>query len=145
MPILGDVDFSVPALTSFGTSLTKKNSCDFKLKDFCVSDRTEGESYYVDLLKNPERFTGYDGEASAKIWRAIYNENCFTTDARGATITEFYGLSRPFKDEQCLEKRVFYKLISGLHASISTHICRQSFNATTNEWVNIFLKTDLSN
>jgi ERO1-like protein alpha len=32
---------------------------------------------HVDLTLNPERFTGYSGEASHRIWRSIYEENCF--------------------------------------------------------------------
>lgn len=31
---------------------------------------------YVNLQKNPERWTGYNG---AHIWKAIYEENCFKT------------------------------------------------------------------
>jgi ERO1-like protein beta len=38
-----------------------------------------------------------------------------------------------FEDE-CLEKRVFYRVISGMHASISTHICWEYLNQTTGEW-----------
>ncbi|KAG0226254.1 hypothetical protein BGW42_003790 [Actinomortierella wolfii] len=34
----------------------------------------------------------------------------------------------------CLEKRVYYRLISGLHSSISIHICDEWFNQTTGEW-----------
>jgi hypothetical protein len=37
-------------------------------------------------------------------------------------------------NEECLEKRVFYRVVSGMHASISTHICWQSLNQTTGEW-----------
>ncbi|KAK3819749.1 MAG: endoplasmic reticulum Oxidoreductin 1-domain-containing protein [Benniella sp.] len=37
-------------------------------------------------------------------------------------------------EESCLEKRVYYRLISGLHASISIHICDEWFNTTTGEW-----------
>jgi len=37
-------------------------------------------------------------------------------------------------EESCLEKRVYYRLISGLHASISIHICDEWFNQTTGEW-----------
>lgn len=37
-------------------------------------------------------------------------------------------------DDQCVEKRVFYRVISGMHASISTHICNNYFNQTTGEW-----------
>ncbi|KAF8931856.1 endoplasmic reticulum Oxidoreductin 1-domain-containing protein [Dissophora ornata] len=38
------------------------------------------------------------------------------------------------EEESCLEKRVYYRLISGLHASISIHICDEWFNQTTGEW-----------
>lgn len=64
---------------------------------------------YVDLLENPERHTGYEGASPHRIWRAIYEENCF----------EEAG--------QCLEKRVFYRLMSGLQSSITTHIAADFF------------------
>ena len=35
------------------------------------------EGVYVDLTDNPERFTGYAGQSSARVWKAIYEENCF--------------------------------------------------------------------
>jgi hypothetical protein len=35
------------------------------------------DGQYVDLLKNPERFTGYAGDSAHNVWRAIYEENCF--------------------------------------------------------------------
>ena len=38
-----------------------------------------------------------------------------------------------FEDE-CLEKRVFYRVISGMHASISTHLCYDYLNQTTGTW-----------
>ena len=37
-------------------------------------------------------------------------------------------------DDECLEKRVFYRIISGMHASISTHLCWDHLNQTTGEW-----------
>jgi ERO1-like protein beta len=39
------------------------------------------------------------------------------------------------QDNTCMEKRVFHRLLSGLHASISTHICNQYLNRTSGEWV----------
>lgn len=63
---------------------------------------------YVDLVANPERFTGYSGEPARMIWNSIRDENCFGGE-----------------NDLCLEKRVFYRLISGLQASISTHIARE--------------------
>lgn len=37
-------------------------------------------------------------------------------------------------DDTCLEKRVFHRVISGMHASISTHLCWDYLNQTTGEW-----------
>ncbi|KAI1119160.1 endoplasmic oxidoreductin [Nemania sp. NC0429] len=36
--------------------------------------------------------------------------------------------------DECLEKRVFYRVISGMHSSISTHLCWDFLNQTTGEW-----------
>jgi Endoplasmic Reticulum Oxidoreductin 1 (ERO1) len=38
-------------------------------------------------------------------------------------------------DNTCLEKRVFWRIISGMHTSISTHLCWDYLNQTTGEWV----------
>jgi ERO1-like protein beta len=38
-------------------------------------------------------------------------------------------------DQECLEKRVFHRVVSGMHASISTHICFDFLNQTTGEWL----------
>jgi Endoplasmic Reticulum Oxidoreductin 1 (ERO1) len=75
---------------------------------------------YVDMIANPEQYTGFSGREAHTIWQAIYNENCFMF-ASGV-------------QEQCIEQNVFYKLISGLHASISVHICSQYLNSTTGLW-----------
>ncbi|TMW55117.1 hypothetical protein Poli38472_013879 [Pythium oligandrum] len=67
---------------------------------------------YINLLENPERYTGYSGYQAERIWKAIYQENCFTP--AHAQDKELTGM--------CLEERVYYRLISGLQASINTHI-----------------------
>mmetsp|Transcript_4860 Transcript_4860/g.7951 ORF Transcript_4860/g.7951 Transcript_4860/m.7951 type:complete len:469 (+) Transcript_4860:63-1469(+) len=63
---------------------------------------------YVNLLQNPERFTGYTGPSAARVWRSIQEENCF------GDLTDV-----------CMEKRIFYRLMSGLQSSISTHIAKE--------------------
>ena len=35
------------------------------------------ETRFVNLIDNPERYTGYAGESAHKIWHSIYKENCF--------------------------------------------------------------------
>ncbi|XP_020273108.1 endoplasmic reticulum oxidoreductin-1-like [Asparagus officinalis] len=70
-------------------------------------DETDNaEMTYVNLQLNPERYTGYVGPSARRIWDAIYTENC----------------PKYPSGEFCPEKKVLYKLISGLHTSISVHI-----------------------
>ena len=38
-------------------------------------------------------------------------------------------------ENTCLEKRVFWRLISGMHTSVSTHLCWDYLNQTTGQWV----------
>jgi hypothetical protein len=37
-------------------------------------------------------------------------------------------------DDTCLEKRVFHRVVSGMHASISTHLCWEYLNQTSGQW-----------
>lgn len=37
-------------------------------------------------------------------------------------------------EDECIEKRVFYRVVSGMHTSISTHLCYDWMNQTTGEW-----------
>jgi len=77
----------------------------------------EEEMSFVNLRQFPESHTEFNGSL---VWNAIYNENCFTGPV----------------DSMCLEERVFYKLISGMHASINTHISRNyQLNKETGEWI----------
>lgn len=77
----------------------------------------DNDSMYVDLRRNPERYTGYAGNGAQRIWQAIYSENCFTFSAKCSS-----GICAP---DTCKEERVLYRLISGLHASISMHIAKE--------------------
>ncbi|XP_010538548.1 PREDICTED: endoplasmic reticulum oxidoreductin-2 [Tarenaya hassleriana] len=70
-------------------------------------DETDNdEMTYVNLQLNPERYTGYSGPSARRIWDAVYNENC----------------PKYASEESCQEEKILYKLISGLHSSISVHI-----------------------
>ncbi|ROW07883.1 hypothetical protein VMCG_03468 [Cytospora schulzeri] len=37
-------------------------------------------------------------------------------------------------EDECVEKRVFYRVVSGMHTSISTHLCWDWMNQTTGQW-----------
>lgn len=40
-------------------------------------DERSPDAQYVDLLLNPERYTGYKGPSAWRVWNSIYEENCF--------------------------------------------------------------------
>lgn len=122
-------------------------------RDYCVPEDESATSKgdYVSLVDNPERFTGYAGR---DVWDAIYRENCFSKDIpiEGAHAKPdafgFFQAANDLRnvmqanapaseitlDDTCLEKRVFHRIISGMHASITTHICADYLNQTTGEW-----------
>ncbi|KAJ6499091.1 hypothetical protein C8R45DRAFT_981077 [Mycena sanguinolenta] len=119
--------------------------CYYRDSDFCfLDDNTEGDYYDLSLI--PERYTGYSGPDTSRIWRSIYEENCFgvsevslLSGPNPALVSLPDTMSEAFRLEggdggQCLEKRVYYKVISGMHASISTHICAEYLNQSTGEW-----------
>ncbi|KAJ1659478.1 endoplasmic oxidoreductin-1 [Dispira simplex] len=142
-PDMDEIDFS-----PFGPGYQPFSKCDYADTDFCViEDEFTASGEYVDLIKNPERFTGYAGESAHNIWRAIYEENCFDFPARLHSTLESQkenGAAKPdsmaaqlrqiYLVDECKEKRIFYRLISGLHASISTHLCYNFYNRTTQSW-----------
>jgi Endoplasmic Reticulum Oxidoreductin 1 (ERO1) len=67
----------------------------------------EGEGVYINLLKNPEGYTGYGGPEAARVWKAFYDAACMEPE----------DPSR----QQCLEERVFTRLLSGLQATRTWH------------------------
>ena len=71
------------------------------------ADTPESSVSYINLQLNPESYTGYGGPAAHEVWRAIYDENCFSSG---------------HMEQLCYEQRVFYRLLSGMHAAISAHI-----------------------
>lgn len=84
--------------------------------NFCITETSPGE--YVDLLLNPEKYTGYKGPSAHRIWRSIYLENCFRPEKSTHNFIQASQMSG-----MCLEKRAFYRVVSGLHASINIHLC----------------------
>ncbi|KAK9481268.1 endoplasmic reticulum Oxidoreductin 1-domain-containing protein [Lipomyces japonicus] len=128
-----------------------------KANDYCVPEDESGDGpgVYVNLIDNPERYTGYSGQHANMIWSAIYTENCFPNSVPSNVATP---RADPFsqiikegnwivareggeqgrlalnQEDTCVEKRVFYKLISGMHASVSTHLSNEYLDTDTGEW-----------
>lgn len=86
-------------------------------------DEDSEDAKWVDLILNPEKFTGYTGQGANRIWIAIYKENCFLPEKRMKTFAELQSV---FLSKTCLEKRVFYRTMSGLHASINIDLSYNS-------------------
>ena len=127
-------------------------------RDYCVpeDEGASGKGDYVSLVENPERFTGYMGPGAHQVWDAIYRENCFVKpdEEQSSSVNPQFGgmglqavhdfqnvIQKEMKridglpfDNECVEKRVFHRLISGMHASISTHLCWDYLNQTTGQW-----------
>ncbi|KAI9818949.1 MAG: endoplasmic oxidoreductin-1 [Thelocarpon impressellum] len=72
------------------------------------------------------------GEASSALKSVIRQHGRQQALARNPPL----GLDEdaPDLDDECLEKRVFYRIISGMHASISAHVCWDHLNQTTGAW-----------
>jgi ERO1-like protein beta len=93
---------------------------------------------FVNLLDNPERFTGYTGTSASRVWKSIYEENCFNIIPRMDSANNNNFVPAPTNkvklsnilqnvaqkndaidnEEVCFEKRVYYRLISGIFISI---------------------------
>ncbi|XP_069321016.1 ERO1-like protein alpha isoform X8 [Eulemur rufifrons] len=73
---LGAVDESLSEETQKAVLQWTKH--DDSSDNFCEADDIQSpDAEYVDLLLNPERYTGYKGPDAWKIWNVIYEENCF--------------------------------------------------------------------
>ncbi|WPK27009.1 hypothetical protein PUMCH_004380 [Australozyma saopauloensis] len=94
--------------------------------DYCHID-DDHHCVFVDLPSNPERFTGYGGAQSFEVWKAIYSENCFPNTA---PMTFAEGAEQ----DQCVEKNLFYRVISGLHASVAVHLSNEYLNPVTEQF-----------
>ena len=98
------------------------------------SGDTGAPTAVVDLRLNPERHTGYAGESAAMVWKAIHESNCFQgldPDGGGGVgkmkMPHSYMVGTLGADPSCLlpaEQRVYNRLISGMHTSISLHIAK---------------------
>jgi len=90
------------------------------LNDFCPLDPLEEGAAcdYVDLIANGERYTGYSGRAAHRVWEKVYNELCFHPEKDDKS----FELTAENAREMCFEKRAFFRVVSGMHASITVHL-----------------------
>eukprot|EP00808_Paulinella_micropora_P011984 g12992.t1 len=88
--------------------------------NMCSKIGVSEDSEYVNLRRNEEGNTGYNG---SHVWLAIYEENCFSIGS---------------KDDVCYEERVLYRLLSGMHSSTNIHVAmryRPVFRNGESSWL----------
>lgn len=73
--------------------------------------------------------SGIEGKQAAMDLRSVIKEHGRQQALQTGSIDDQMEF-----DDECLEKRVFYRVISGMHASISTHLCHDYLNQTTGKW-----------
>lgn len=94
---------SVSLLSDKDEALCEESKMWFDICEGLVSHKKKTIGPWINLKLNPERHTGYNGSL---VWKAIYENACFDN-----------------VEGECMEERVLTRLLSGLHASINTHIC----------------------
>jgi len=78
---LGDLDREISEKNKEAFKDWKKY--DDAQDNFCEpEDEDSPSAEYYDLVKNPERFTGYTGPSAVNVWKLIYDQNCFKPDQK---------------------------------------------------------------
>lgn len=114
--------FGPPSSLGYSTSVSGSDA------DYCELDKYSDQGVYVSLAANPERFTGYAGPNANILWSSFYDEDCFSN-------ANVVGDNDDMEDSVTTsEQRLFRNIISGFHASVSTHLCYSYLNQTTQEW-----------
>eukprot|EP00946_MAST-07B_sp_MAST-7B-sp1_P002696 g2696.t1 len=89
-----------------------------------TNEEENTDFHYVDLLANTEKYTGYKPAAgSSRVWHEIHAYNTFhSSDTKIGNIGSEGEESPDELAAMPVEHRLFWKSISGIHASISSHI-----------------------
>ena len=92
--------------------IIKPHSLEVSLGDEWSFDQLSDNSIYIDLQVDKEQYTGYQG---SHIWKRIYEENCWNSF------------------EKCNDNKFLYKMISGMHTSVSSHLSEYFIDDQTKE------------
>ena len=87
-------------------------------------DDEEEDAYsFIDLLKNPERYTGYSGPSARRIWDFVYSQTCFGTSS---SLSSSSSSSSASASGVCSAvQQTLFRVMSGVHSSISAHIAAE--------------------
>lgn len=91
------------------------NKFNFSSEQWLLDDDVEpSDGSFVNLLKNPEGYTGYQGP---HIWSAIFRENCFSDKLTSL----------------CTEDKTFYRIFSGWLSNTNMQIGMNFHDKKTNQ------------
>lgn len=90
----------------------------------------------VDLLMDPEGYTGYPASHSHKIWSSVYGYACSGNEDKISSRDDGFAAQSVADTirKYCDVDNTLYKLVSGVHTSISIHLCRRWCDAKNLAW-----------
>jgi hypothetical protein len=134
LPAWGDEDVAAATVDAQAGPATTGERPPGASSPAAASAANAGGAEWVDLVRNPEGNTGYLGPKAHRVWSAIYNDNCRLVDAADSADAAGNGdadhsagpsdecARSPGSCGVCAAHRIFYRLVSGMHTSISMHI-----------------------
>ena len=108
--------------SSWTADLPHELACSSWTADLCsAADGDQGQ--YVDLVDNPEQYTGYSSDAGAsRVWEEWHAHNSFLPADDGSCASAAGAAAPADLSRMPVEMRLFHRLTSGIHASVSSHI-----------------------
>lgn len=101
-------------------------------KENCFSKASFPKS--ASLGSSPFSQQGPAANELQSVMREHGRQQALEEQLRQAPGTPFVSETGLENEDECLEKRVFYRVISGMHTSITSHICWEYLNQTTGAW-----------
>lgn len=118
IPVFWKEQQQTSQLDMFDHSLKSiSKDCPQNANEWCHEEEFDSNSIYVNLAKNRESYTAYEG---MQVWKAIYQENCLIEKIKDVDFTN-----------TCTEETLLYQLVSGLHTSINMHVA-SNYKETAN-------------
>lgn len=102
-------------------------------KENCFSKESFPKSAYLGS-SSPFSLKGEAANQLQSVIRERARQQALEEQQKLVPETPFVSETGLENEGECLEKRVFYRVISGMHTSISTHICAEYLNQTTGTW-----------
>ncbi|KAK3393741.1 endoplasmic reticulum Oxidoreductin 1-domain-containing protein [Podospora didyma] len=108
-----------------------RNVWDAVYRENCFQKSSFPHSASLGKVPTPKGPAAMDFKA---VIEAAGRQQVLESERQHNPLTPFVAKTGLEHEDECLEKRVFYRVMSGMHASISTHLCWDFLNQTTGKW-----------